>query len=131
MDVTVSKTDLPEELIHIVPIDLYHRFTDCNGVYDPRNKFEFGGNSPFIHTTPSIEQLTKYLSYYKAIDDPEFYLIKISTSMLGDERFTYRTENGRVYHHLWCSLSQDSFRRFLVSKSEGGDLKFLKEYDVK
>ena len=61
----IKKEEIPETIYHIVPIKIFKKYSDKKGTYDPRNKLDFGKNSPFIHTTPTIEQIKKYLTYFK------------------------------------------------------------------
>lgn len=128
MEHKVDKHDLPSELIHIVPLKRYDEYTDKNGVYDPRNRKEFGSGSPFIHTTPTVDQMVKYLSYYKTLKDTEFYLLKINTeTFCGNETVTSQIVNNREYHHLWFALKKENYRLYLVKKEESGQLIVIKE----
>lgn len=123
----IEPEDLPEFLYHIVPINIFQDNTDIDGNYDPRNNSKFGGNSPFIHTTPSIEQINKYLSYFHHLTEKQFYLIEIQTSDLKIVKATYNEIEGMIYHHLWGALNKGSYRVFLSEKDENQNLIRTKE----
>lgn len=112
---------MPKQLIHIVPIAFYDEFR-IGDLYDPRNRTRFGNNAPYIHTTPSIEQLTSHLSYFEKMKPSEFYLLKITTDDIDEDNITHCIENGCTYHHLWCSLRREQYELLLASKNECGEL---------
>ena len=114
---------VPKILYHIVPIQIFKKYTNFFGTYNPRNRYDFGNNSPFVHTTPSINQINKHLPYLKQIQDKEFYLLEINISKLKPKRITFTKFKGQVYHHLWCSLKKNSFKKRIVKKNKKGEIK--------
>lgn len=113
---------IPKNLYHIVPINLFKKYTNSKKEYDPRNKKDFGKNSPYIHTTPSIEQMNQHLSYLKQIPDKEFYLLKININKLNPKKITYVKSNENIYHHLWCSLNKEAYTKKIVKKNLAGEI---------
>lgn len=116
---------LPSRLYHLVPKKFFDKFSDNKGNYDCRNKKEWGGNSPFIHTSPTKEQLKERVANTNWITYPleeKFLLLEINPQKI-KAKFTYSIINGYTYHHVWSGLPNDSFKVFQVSRSPDG--KFL------
>ena len=119
----VKKKDLPRKVYHLVPIKILKKYTNLFGTYDPRNKPDFGNNSPFIHTTPSVKQINKHLPYLKQIKDRKFSLLEIDVLKLDSDKITYNKFNGQTYHHLWFPLKKSFYTKRIVSKNRKGEIK--------
>ena len=113
---------VPEKVYHIVPISLFEQYTNNEWLYDPRNRKDFGKNSPFIHTTPTIEQMNQSLSYLKELTDREFYLLEIKTRKLHNPKITYAQFQNRIYHHLRCALDIESYTKKIVKKDSKNEI---------
>lgn len=116
---------LPKFLYHLVPEKLFDKFTDGKGNYDCRNKEEWGGNSPFIHTSPTKKQLKERVADMNWITYPmeeKFLLLEIDPQKF-KAKFTYVIINSNIYHHIWGKLPQNSFKILWVKRSKDG--KFL------
>ena len=114
----IKKEEIPETIYHIVPIKIFKKYSDKKGTYDPRNKIDFVKNSPFIHTTPTIEQIKKYLTYFQEIPDKRFYLLKINTEKLNIEKMTYLKTNNLIFHHIWEPLKKEQYTKKIVRKTD-------------
>ncbi|HJO93728.1 MAG TPA: hypothetical protein QF753_10040 [Victivallales bacterium] len=121
----IKLEEVPEKLYHIVPIKKFQNYTDIDGNYDSRNRNDFGGNVPFIHTAPSIEQINKHLSYFHHLSDKRFYLLEIKASDLKDMKVTYNMVEDRIYHHLWDALNKNCYKVFLAEKDENKKLRII------
>jgi len=121
-DKNISIDNVPKKLYHIVPINLFKKYTDSKGTYDPRNRDDFGKNANYVHTTPSIEQINEHLTYLKQIPEKDFYLLEIDIKKLKPKKITYFDVDGRIYHHLWCSLNKESYTKRIVRKNINGEI---------
>lgn len=101
--------NVPKTLFHIVPKEIFLKYTNTQEVYDPRNREDFGKNSPYIHTTPSVEQMNSHLSYLEELPGEEFYLLEITISKLNPEKVTFVQYKDRIYHHVWSALPQGTY----------------------
>ena len=119
---------LPKKLYHLVPKKLFDKFCNGKGDYDCRNREEWGGDSPFIHTSPTKKQLKERVADMNwATYPPEekFLLLEIDPQKI-KAKFTYAIINGYTYHHIWSNLPKNSFSIFTVDRSRDG--KFLIKY---
>ena len=121
-EVTIQLDQVPEKVYHIVPIRLFEKYTNQEWIYDPRNREDFGKNAPFVHTTPTIEQMNQHLSYLKELTDREFYLLEIETRKLYNPKITYAQFQNRIYHHLWCALDIESYTKRIVKKDSKNEI---------
>ncbi len=112
----------PKKLYHIVPINLFKEYTDFQGTYDPRNRVDFGKNSSYVHTTPSIEQINEHLNYLNEILDDEFCLLEIDVDKLDQSMITYVKFEDRMYYHIWSSLAKSSYTNRIVKKNLEGKI---------
>ena len=116
---------LPKSVFHLVPKELFDKFTDETGNYDCRHKKEWGNGSPFIHTTPTKKQLKERvadINWSKYPTEEKFVLLEINTKKIVG-KITYSVINGNIYHHIWSPLPKESFQISEVSRSKDG--KFL------
>ncbi|MDD5501425.1 MAG: hypothetical protein PHH57_07085 [Candidatus Omnitrophica bacterium] len=114
---------LPRYVFHLVPESLFKKFIDKNGNYDCRYKKEWGGESPFIHTTPTKKQLKERvadISWKNYPLETKFILLKIDTKET-KSRYTYSDINGNIYHHIWGPLLKGSFRILKVLRDKKGE----------
>jgi uncharacterized protein (DUF952 family) len=114
---------LPRHVFHLVPELLFEKFIDKNGSYDCRYKKEWGGESPFIHTTPTKKQLKERvadINWKNYQLEEKFILLKIDTRKT-KSRYTYSNINGNIYHHIWGALTKDSFTNFVAKLGMGTD----------
>lgn len=121
-ELVISIDQVPEKVYHIVPVNFFEKYSE-QWIYDPRNRDDFGKNSPFIHTTPSIQQMQNHLWYLQELVDHEFYLLEIDTKKLHNPKVTYIQSQDRIYHHLWCALPIDSYTKYLVKKEDLDSMK--------
>lgn len=116
---------LPSRLYHLVPKKIFDKFSDNKGNYDCRSKKEWGGNSLFIHTSPTKEQLKERVADTNWTTYPleeKFLLLEIDPGKI-KAKFTYVVTNNYIYHHIWGNLSNGSFKIIRVDRSIDG--KFL------
>ena len=118
----ITLDQVPEKVYHVVPISLFEKYTNLDWVYDPRNRTDFGKDKPFVHTTPSIEQMNQSLTYLKELTDREFYLLEIETRKLDHPKITYAQFQDRIYHHLWCALNIESYTKRVVKKDSKNEI---------
>lgn len=121
-DKNISIEKCPKKLYHIVPISIFKKYTNRKGEYDPRNKIDTGKNSPYVHTTPSIDQMNKHLIYLRELPDKHFYLLEIDIAKLNPDKVTYTKFEDRIYHHLWCPLNRSSYTMKIVEKDSQGQI---------
>jgi len=109
-EIQVKKNQVPEVLYHMVPNDLFLKFTQKDGTYNCRNQNEWGHASPFIHTTTTLQILkNRVAGNWKDYPlDKKFVLLTIDVSKL-DSKFTFAEYNGIKYFHIWGSLPPESF----------------------
>lgn len=119
----IAVEEVPSKLYHIVPISLFEEYTDEQGNYDPRNKPDFGGEAPYVHTTPTIEQMNDCLDYLHQLKDKVFYLLEIEVEKLAPLKITYAQFEDRIYHHLWTVLKVGSYVKKKVEKDENGNIR--------
>lgn len=116
---------LPRFLYHLVPQKFFDKFIDQDGNYDCRNKEEWNKNSPFVHTSPTKQQLKERVADINWADyslKEKFLLLKINPKKVKAE-FTLSATNGYTYHHIWGHLPKESFKVFEVRRS--GDGRFM------
>lgn len=115
---------IPRIVYHMVPENLWHRFTDSQGAYDCRNQKDWGNNSPFIHTTSTIKDLKERVApnWETYPKDTVFVLFQINTDKISG-KFSYTIQNKVTYFHIWAALPRDSFVTSKVERDVEG--KFL------
>ncbi len=117
-----DRENIPKYLYHMVPQSIFLKFTDNTGIYDCRNKIEWGINEDFIHTTSDIKTLREKIANPKWTTydlSEKFILLKIETSKI-ESKITYAIYSNIKYYHIWSSLSKDSFITFEVKRSDDG-----------
>lgn len=120
-------SDIPVLLYHVVPVEFFVRFSSKNETYDCRNRSEWGGNAPFIHTTSTLQDLQNKVApnWEKYPLDINFLLLTINTSKL-KAKFTFAIQNDVTYFHIWGSLPRNSFSTNEIKRDEVGKLIFVK-----
>lgn len=116
-----DKTTIPYKLFHLVPKDLFLRYSD-SGNYDCRKKQEWGRNSDFVHTTTTRQDLKEKvadINWKNYPKETEFILLIIDTNKIKSD-FTYVIYNGTVYYHIWGSLPKNSFEISDITRNGDG-----------
>lgn len=124
-EISTKVSDLPDRIYHIVPDAIFSLCTDELGQYDPRNLNDFGGNAPYIHTTPSIKIMEERLGYFSNLEPGEYLLLEIYSKQLGDMKLTYSKYGEVDYHHLWGALGTEMFSKFRIEKTQEARIKFV------
>lgn len=116
----ISINKVPQKVFHIVSKRMFDTFIDENETYDPRFQEEFGGNAPYVHTSPTLKQMNVYIPLLEQLQDKEFYLLTIDVEKLSPEKVKYIEFDTRRYYHFWCAIPKEAYtKRLLIKDSEG------------
>ena len=114
---------VPKQLYHLVPQDIFFKFTDKKGSYDCRNKSEWGMNESFIHTSNTKKILKERVADGKWRGyplDTNFVLLKINKIKIKNVKITYAEYNGIKYYHIWSALPKNSIMVSKVTRNKDG-----------
>lgn len=117
---------LPKRLYHLVPKNIYDKYTDSNKNYDCRNTSEWGHNSNFIHTATTLKILAERVFKGKGIEFPadvEFIILIIDTKKI-KSKFSFAEFNGTRYFHIWGSIPKEAYKIKEVRRAKNGDFIF-------
>ena len=98
---------------HIITKENLDRDTDSEGTYQPTKGVSF------IHTTPSIEQLS-LVDKLRELKNEEVYLLKIDLKKINraNIQISISKDGNRKYHHIYCPLKKDVYTKELVDLSK-------------
>ena len=112
---------LPKYLYHLVPQTAYNKYYDGE-FYDCRFKIDWGGNLPYIHTTPNKKQLKLRVADKNWAHLPKeinFVILKIFPGKV-KSKITFKNIGGFSYFHIWGALDKNTFEIKKIERDSSG-----------